>query len=146
MSGKAFVLKAMCLFVHDGKVLLQAPQTLKPNKAGINFYRPVGGHIEYLETSEQCIKREIQEELCTQVLNLTFLEAIENIFEYNDRKVHEIVFLYKGDLENKDLYKKEKIHIVEKDYEFDAVWIEIEKILNGEIILVPKTDYQKFLS
>lgn len=147
---KKIKVKAMCLFVHENRVLLQSGASLKVTKpdrpiiAG-NFHRVLGGSINFGETTEAAVRREIKEELGSEMEHLALLDVIENIFTYEGETNHEIVFLYKGILADKALYLQEKIHVIEDVYEFDAEWVLIEKILNGEVDLKPKADYAKIL-
>ena len=130
--------KAMCIFTHDDKTLASKGYDAIKKE---HFYRVLGGSVEFGETSEEGVRREIKEELLCEIENLKLLSVVENIFEFEDRTGHEIVFIYKGDLSNKDLYKNDKIRIVEPYKEFDAEWISISEILTGKIPLYPKTDY-----
>lgn len=133
----------MCLFVHDGKTLASKGFDDIANK---HFYRVLGGTMNFLETGERAIRREIQEELHSDIDELALLEVIENIFTYKGNKGHQIVFLYSGNLARKELYKQKTIHIVDDQHEFDAEWIAIDDVLAGRIQLYPEFDYQKFLN
>jgi|GEM_PF-717006 len=136
------VTKAMCLFVHQGKTLASKGFDDVANK---HFYRVFGGTVDFLETGERAIRREIQEELQSDITDLRFLEVIENIFTYKGNSGHQIVFLYSGNLARKELYKQKTIHIVDGPQEFDAEWIAIEDVLAGRIHLYPEFDYRKYL-
>ncbi|OHB08340.1 MAG: hypothetical protein A2W64_03360 [Candidatus Zambryskibacteria bacterium RIFCSPLOWO2_02_39_10] len=87
------------------------------------------------------VRREVREELNSEINNLSLVKVVENIFMYEGNPGHEVVFIYTAEFVNKELYKKEKIHIVEPHLEFDAEWISIAEVLNGKIILYPATDY-----
>ena len=133
-------LKAMCFFERDGKLLVSKGfDTVKKEY----FYRPLGGHVDFFETAEAGIRREIQEELGSGINNLKLLATIENLFTYQGDKGHEIVFLYSGDLAREELYKTNPIKIVEPDHEFGASWIPIKDILSGQVPLYPKFNYQE---
>lgn len=134
--------KAMCLFVYNGKTLASKGYDQHKNEV---FYRVIGGTINFGEKSEDGIRREIREELKCEIENLKLIDVVENIFTYQGQQRHEIAFLYKGDLTNKDLYRQEKIHIVEPDGEFDAEWVPINDILSGKITLYPELDYSSIL-
>lgn len=135
-------IKAMCLFTRDGKTLVsKGRDTMK----GEDFYRVLGGSINFFETAEEGVRREIREELHSEMNNLKLLNVVENIFTYEGNRGHEIVFLYSGNLSREELYGKKSIHIIEETREFDAVWIPIEKILKKEIRLYPAFNYSKFL-
>lgn len=98
-------IKAMCLFVHNGKVL--ASKGYDENKDE-TFYRVIGDSVEFGEKTNDAIKREAREELLCDIENLELVKVVENIFVFNGKQRHDIVFLYKGNLSNKDLYEKEK--------------------------------------
>src|SRR3989344_4298780 len=133
-------LKAMCFFERDGKLLVSKGfDTVKRE----HFYRPLGGHINFFETAEAGIRREIQEELGSEIKSLKHLETIENLFTYQGKKEHEIVFLYSGDLAKEELYETDPIKIVELDHEFEASWVPIKDILSGQIPIYPKFDYKE---
>ncbi|MES2315639.1 MAG: NUDIX domain-containing protein [Patescibacteria group bacterium] len=135
-------LKAMCVFNYEGKTL--ASRGYDKNKDE-TFYRLIGGTILFQEKSEDGVRREIMEELKCEIDSLEFIKVVENIFSYIGENRHEIVFLYKGELSNKDLYKQEKIHIIEPNIEFDAEWISVKDVLEGKIILYPDLDYSGIL-
>ena len=101
------------------------------------FYRLMGGGIEFGESSLETIKREIKEELDATVINEKFLCPIENIFEFNSKKMHEITFLYEGDFLEESFYVEQKVKVIDKENSF-AEWVPIVGIKNGDIILYPK--------
>lgn len=134
--------------VHEGKIRGLAVAIIKQgNKIlvspghdqvkGTDFYRLLGGGIEFGETSEQAVKREIYEELNVELENLKLLEVTENIFTYNGRAGHEIAFIYYAEFVDKSLYQQERFKIMDSNEEFEAVWVEItddnvNKILPGD--------------
>jgi ADP-ribose pyrophosphatase YjhB (NUDIX family) len=140
-NGKIRV-SAMCLFVHDGKTLVSKGYDSVKGQA---FYRVLGGGVNFFETAEDAVRREIQEELQSDVENLVFLTVTENIFTYLGKKGHEIVFMYSGSLSRKELYGAETIHVVEETHENEAVWVPIDEILNGKVPLYPNLDYNQYL-
>lgn len=109
-----------------------------------DFYRVVGGTVNFFETTEKGIQREIKEEFGTEIENLQLLEVAENLYPFDNIKRHAIEFLYKGELKNKELLKTGTIHVVDDGYEVDAVWVPIEELLHGPIPLYPK-EYKKYL-
>lgn len=132
-------IKAMCLLHKNGKVLVSKCFDKVKNE---HFYRVLGGSMNFFETSETGVRREIQEELNSEIKNLKFIDVIENLFIYEGDKGHEVVFLYSGDLSRKELYEQNPIHVVDDAHEFDAEWIPIKDILAGEIPLYPALDYK----
>ena len=62
------------------------------------FYRLPGGGIEFCEKGEETIKREFMEEFGFEPINIHYMKTVENIFEFNGKKGHEIVLVYKAEL------------------------------------------------
>lgn len=124
---------ALCMFLHEGNILAGKGVDKKTDKV---FYRLFGGGIEIGETSEEAIIREIKEELGATAINLKKLSVTENIFEYQGNKMHEITFLYKGDILEKSFYENKDIARIDK--EGYAYWIPIQDILSGKNILYPE--------
>lgn len=137
-DNSQIVIKSIGVFVKDGKTLASRGFD---EKKGESFCRGIGGSVNFRETSEEAMKREVKEELGCEVESLKLIDVIENIFTFNGEDRHQIVFLYTGDLSNQDLYKKDKIHIVEPYSEFDAEWVPIEDILDKKVILYPSLDW-----
>jgi len=138
-----FNLKAMCIFHKDGKILVSKGFDKVKNE---HFYRFLGGGVDFFETGKSAVRREIKEELHSEIENLEIIDVIENLFTFEGIKRHEIVFFYVGDLVNKELYKQNKIHVVEDTHEFDAEWISIDGILQGSLPLYPALDYKTLFS
>jgi ADP-ribose pyrophosphatase YjhB (NUDIX family) len=140
--------KAMCLLIQDGFILVANGSTMKSKVRLViarNFYRVMGGSMEINETAEETVRREIREELNSEIENLERLDVVENIYTYEGHGGHEIVFMFKGELANKELRKQDKIHVVDADYEFDAVWVPVKELLNGDKPLYPSFDYSRFI-
>ena len=139
MKGK-ITLKAMCIFQKDGQILVSKGFDKVKNET---FYRFLGEHINFFESGEKGIRREIQEELKSDIKNLKFIDIVENLFIYQGEKYHEIDFIYSGDLVKKELYNQTSIHIIKETHEFDAEWFPIKDIFTNKIPLYPKFNYKE---
>lgn len=118
---------ALALIKNGNKYLVfKAKDDIKNNE----FYRPLGGGIELNETSDQTLKREFREEIGAELINLKLMKVIENIFDYQGRKMHEIAFLYEAEFKDKSYYKKNGMSIIDSVKGRMAVWVEAE-ILKG---------------
>ncbi|MCR4311599.1 MAG: NUDIX domain-containing protein [Candidatus Taylorbacteria bacterium] len=135
--------KAMCIFERDGKLLASKHHDTVKDEV---FYRCLGGHVEFGETAEVAMRREAIEELGSEIENLEYLDMIENIFVYNGKPMHEIVFLFKGDLVRKELYAKEEIRFNEGDKEIEVFWVDKSSVLSENIRFYPLFEWKKFLS
>ena len=84
---------ALCVFRDEDRILVfEAYDAAKAQ----TFYRPLGGGIEFGESSEQAVRREIKEELDAEIADLRFLGTLESIFIFNGNPAHEIVLIYSG--------------------------------------------------
>jgi ADP-ribose pyrophosphatase YjhB (NUDIX family) len=131
-------IKVMCIIRNKENILVSRGYDHAKKEA---FYRLLGGSVEFGETTDAAMRREIHEELGSEMENLHSLDMIQNIFTYEGEARHQITFLYAGELANKSLYAQEAIHVVDVTSEFDAIWVPVAKILSGEALLYPEYDY-----
>ena len=117
----------------DNKILVSEGYDKTKNEI---FYRSIGGGIEFLENSKDALKREFKEELNIDINVGEFLGISENIFTYNGKNAHELILFYNVDINNFDY--KEKYHIVDDNCGNDAMWIDIDNFINGELKIYPK--------
>jgi 8-oxo-dGTP pyrophosphatase MutT (NUDIX family) len=140
--------KAMCLLVLDGHVLVADGNSMKSDMRPVepsNFYRILGGSINFNESTEDAVRREIREELGIEIEDLQKLDVVENRFVYAGVPGHEIIFLYKGTPAKKDWDKTRRIHIIEDTYEFDAVWLPVSEFLSPDTTVFPTFNYADHL-
>lgn len=128
---------AICVFLRNNKILVA--EGYDPVKVE-TFYRPLGGGIEFGESSKEAICREIMEEVKTEVdpERLRYLGAVENIFMFNGSPGHEIVLVYDGALKESGLYEQAEILGREANGEdIRAVWKDLDEFIKGNCILYP---------
>ena len=128
---------AICIFRHDDRILVaEGYDSVKDEY----FYRPLGGGIEFGETSMETVCRELMEELNVEVDrdSLTYLGTVENIFHFNGTPGHEIVLIYDGALKESGLYEQAVLTGQEANGEdIRAVWMSIDEFSSGKSILYP---------
>lgn len=99
------------------------------------FYRCLGGGIEFLEKSDDALKREFLEEINVNISTKELLGVSENIFTYNGKSAHELIFFYSIDISDED-YKNE--YVINDDCgKYKAKWIDINDFRNKNKILYP---------
>ncbi|MGG7578950.1 NUDIX hydrolase [Rhizobium sp. Nf11,1] len=81
----------------------------------IKGVRPLGGSIEFGETREQALHREIREELGTEIRIVGPWHVLENIFEHHGSIGHEIIFAADVELADQGLYERDEIRYCELD-------------------------------
>jgi 8-oxo-dGTP pyrophosphatase MutT (NUDIX family) len=128
---------AICVFLRNNKILVA--EGYDPVKVE-TFYRPLGGGIEFGESSEETIRREIMEEINVEVEeeSLRYLGTVENIFMFNGSPGHEIVVVYDGMLKESGLYDQDVILGKEANGQgIRSVWKDLDEFITGKCILYP---------
>ncbi len=125
---------ALCVFRDEDRILVF--EGYDPVKKQ-TFYRPLGGGIEFGETSEQAVRREIREEIDAEILDLYLLGTLENMFVFNGVPGHEIVQLYGGRLDDGHFSGVEQMWARESTGEnLKVVWKALDEF-SSEIPLYP---------
>lgn len=131
---------AICLFTHADKILVsEGFDPLKNEK----FFRPIGGGIEFGEYAAETIVRETREELGARVINPRYLFTLENLFEFNGERGHEIVLVYDAEFQDQTLYARkyldgqETIDGQETSESFQAFWKSLDELKNDSRPLYP---------
>lgn len=103
------------------------------------FLRCPGGGIEFGETALEAIQREIKEELHTDLIDAQQIGIIESFFEFNGQSLHEIVFIFKGEINDKSLFEKEHFELIESNGQiYKAIWKSLKKCQEEGWSIVPK--------
>ncbi|HEV8157915.1 MAG TPA: NUDIX domain-containing protein [Pyrinomonadaceae bacterium] len=128
---------AICLFRNENRILVsEVFDKIKQDY----YYRPLGGGIEYGESSREAVLREIREELSVEVENLKLIGVLENIFIYEGQQGHEIVFVFDAEFTDKSLYKLDEIDGYEQEanVRFKAKWYSLSEFEKSSDRLVPE--------
>lgn len=116
--------------VQNGKLLLHRTPT-------DNFWSLPGGRVDMFEFSRETLLREMLEEIGKTVSVGNLLWVVENFFEYNDIKHHEIGFYYQ--MEISDLENQDDFIVIEEENELLFHWEEIDKVN-------PESIYPEFIT
>jgi 8-oxo-dGTP pyrophosphatase MutT (NUDIX family) len=101
-------------------------------------YRPPGGGVEFGETSEAALRREFREELDVELTGIEYVGALENLFGFEGRTGHEVVFVYRVELPPDDRLHTDRVAGRESDgTPFEARWLSLDDVRNGSAILYP---------
>jgi ADP-ribose pyrophosphatase YjhB (NUDIX family) len=121
---------------RDGEHLLQ--RLTDPGEGA--FYRPIGGGIEFGETSAEALEREFREELDAAVSAGPTLGTIENRFTWDGEPDHELVVLRAAGFESGSLYERETFSGVDAGgaVEYDAGWFDLDAVQQAPEPLYPE--------
>jgi ADP-ribose pyrophosphatase YjhB (NUDIX family) len=99
---------------------------------------PLAGGIEFGETGEQAIARELGEEIGAIPRRIRFLGLIEDIFEWAGKKRHELYLIYHVDLADQDAFEGEELTVTEPNgTSYVARWRPLSEF-RGSARLVPE--------
>ena len=116
------------ILLHDGKILLQKPQN--------DDYAIIGGHVTAMETTEQTLKREFEEEISAKIEVDSLMAVGEIFFPWGKRPCHQICLYYKihlcdpeaiplsGIFHGYDELGNERINL-------DFCWVSLEELRKG---------------
>lgn len=109
--------------IHDGYVLLH-------RNLHDDFWALPGGRAELMESSEKTIRREFQEELAIDVNVERLLWIVENFFDHDHTRYHELSFYYLVNIEKQpNVLDKQRIHSgIEKDVELVFQWFPLKEL------------------
>ena len=133
--------KAIGLAFHDNHVLVC--EVLDDN-GKLKGWCPVGGGIEFGETAVQALRREIKEELHSEIQILAPPRICENIFEHHGVIGHEIVFAFPIAFDNPEIYTKKRWQIFEPKYSLWVEWVDLEHFCSGKFKFLPEELLCKF--
>ena len=124
-----FNYRAGLLIEKNGKVLVEC-------NPEIDFVTLPGGRVKTLESSFEALKREIYEEMQIKIKKeeVNMKAVIENFFEMDNKKYHELYFLYKIKVESGDTRFKEEMKNVDSKASYYK-WVKKDKL--AEVNLLP---------
>lgn len=90
---------------------------------GTNYYRPLGGGVDLGESAESALRREFVEEVGFEIEIMDHLAILENIFTLDDRRGHEVVFVFEAAFKDPAAYEGDGFTVTETpDHSHPAVW------------------------
>jgi 8-oxo-dGTP pyrophosphatase MutT (NUDIX family) len=123
----------ICVF-RDGDRMLVA-EYRDPWHAG-PYYRPLGGGIEFGERIQECIVREIREEIGAEILDLQYLGVVENIYSEGGKPQHQLVFVYEARFPDLRFYQAPAVESRVEEFAV-ALWKPIDEFRTGAAQIYP---------
>jgi 8-oxo-dGTP pyrophosphatase MutT (NUDIX family) len=128
--------KALAWIENEGKIFVVR---MSDSVKGDQFYRSIGGSVEYGETAREAVKREAMEELNAEIEVSGEPLVLENLFIHEGKNGHEINFVFTCRFLDRRFYEDKVYNLIEANgEEFDAMWVPMEDCLSGKLRLVPE--------
>jgi ADP-ribose pyrophosphatase YjhB (NUDIX family) len=86
---------------RDGALLVSEGADL----SGALFHRPLGGHVEFGEYALDTVHREFREEIGQALTGVRQAGVLENMFEWDGAKQHEVVFVFAASFAEDSAYE-----------------------------------------
>lgn len=138
MSDLSIIIDGVKFNFRVGLLVKKKKQVLVECNPDFDFVVLPGGRVKTLESSEDALIREINEEMKIDLTNynLEFLGIDENFFELYNIKYHELYFIYKIEIEeNNEDFKDGMINYDSKVNYYK--WVDILDL--KEVNLFPKS-------
>ncbi|NTU66805.1 MAG: NUDIX domain-containing protein [Candidatus Moranbacteria bacterium] len=120
-----FELAARAVIIKNGRMLLCKP-------VDKDWYFFPGGHVEFGEKTEDALARELNEEMNIVPEDISFIGLIENRFERDNEKYHEIDVVFKVGIGSQEISERED-HI-------GFEWVDIESLKEKQALPIALKD------
>jgi ADP-ribose pyrophosphatase YjhB (NUDIX family) len=113
------VIKAMAVVRRPRDAALLVSEYTGPDSEP--FHRPLGGHVEFGEYAADTIRREFLEEIGQELADVRLLGVVENLFRWQDRDQHEVVFVFSGRFTDPAAYEIDEQRVRDDDRLYTTV-------------------------
>ena len=119
-----------------GLIIEKEEQVLVEFNPEIDFVTLPGGRVKTLESSFEALKREINEEMGININKeeVSLKSLIENFFEMNNKKYHELYLLYRLEVKSNDKRFKDGMKNLDSKASYYK-WVDKDKL--AEVNLLP---------
>ncbi|HEY4963724.1 MAG TPA: NUDIX domain-containing protein [Candidatus Saccharimonadales bacterium] len=120
--GNSYIGVTMCFVVHDGQKNLLLQKRSKNCRDEQGRWDIGGGALEFGESWEAAVRREISEELDAKIIKLDFLKAFNALRNENNLPSHWVALVYAVQVEPKS------VKINEPDKIDEIGWFRLNKL------------------
>lgn len=105
---------------------------------GERFCRPPGGAIEFGERAANALRREIREEIRTEITTPHLLAVLENMFTLEGVPQHELIFVFEASFLDPHFYQLPELPLYEPGWDGPLTWEVVDSFRNGPRPLYPE--------
>ncbi len=127
----SFEVIARALILKNNKILIC-------KRKDRDYYFLPGGHVEFGETTKEAIIREIKEERDRTLKNVSFIGIVENNYEEESIKRHEINIIFEAEEEEKEKSMSAEDHLIFEFLDYNGFK---EKNIKPEILKTKIIEY-----
>lgn len=128
--------KSVCIFRQDQRLLLA--EGFDPGK-NEHYLMPLGGGIDFGETSASAAQREVLEEIGAQTHGIELLGVLENLFVFDGTPGHEIVFIHEARFVDPRFYAATELEGIETSgHRFVVRWVSLQQIHEDKLNIYPQ--------
>lgn len=118
------------ILIHNDKILLQKPKN--------DDYSIIGGHVSRMETTEQTLKREFEEELHAEIKVDNLMAVGEVFFPWGNKSCHQISLYYRVRLQDENSIPLDGVFSGYDDFDnekinLDFCWVALEDLKNKTV-------------
>lgn len=92
---------------------------------------PLAGGIEFGESGEAAVRRELLEEIGAAASAVRYLGTIEDIFDWNGRKRHELHLVYDVELADDRFHELDEVEVDDDGEHYVARWRPLSEFRTG---------------
>lgn len=118
-NGVRFNYRVAAFITCGNKVLLQKSP---------KFYNMPGGRVQFGESTEDAVIRELKEEMGVEIKNFTLIQICENFFDWMGYRQQELLFVYKVQVDgNDELASRDNFKCADSENEIFS-WHELKEV------------------
>ncbi|MGE0592687.1 MAG: NUDIX hydrolase [Vicinamibacterales bacterium] len=126
---------AVALIYQGTDVLVMA---VKDDAGAVKGWRPLGGAIEFGESAEEAVAREVLEEIGRHVRCVKQLCVLENLYSHEGARGHEVVFAFEAELLERGLEPTITSSFVDGGVTNHVAWRPVSEFVKGSQCLFPE--------